>query len=59
MTNRINCGPDYHIHIVDCGGSCVSNYREYNQTLKLFECDDSNNYLIVSSSDWSDYDDTI
>ena len=59
MTNKINCGPDYHIHIVYCGGSCVSKYREYNRTLKLFECDDSKKYLIVSSSDWTDYNDTI
>ena len=59
MTNKINDKPDYHIHIVYCGGSCVSKYREYNQTLKLFECDYSKNYLIVSSSDWVDYNDTI
>lgn len=59
MTNKINCNPDYHIHIIYCGGSCISKYREYNQTLKLSECDDSKNYLIVSSSDWTDYNDSI
>ena len=59
MTNQINYGPDYHIHIVYCGGCCISKYREYNQTLKLFECDDSKNYLIISSSDWTDYNDSI
>ena len=59
MQNQTNCNPDYHINLVYCGGACVSHYREYNQTLKLFECDNSKNYLIVSSSDWTDYNDTI
>ena len=30
--------PDYHINIVYCGGCHISHYREYNQKLKLFEC---------------------
>ena len=55
MTNKTSCGPDYHINIVYCGGCCVSHYREYNQTVKLFESDYSKTYLIVSSSDWTDY----
>ena len=59
MTNNIDCGPDYHIHIVYCGGSCVSKYREYNQTLKLFQRDYSKHYLMVTSSDWTDYGGTI
>ena len=59
MMNKTTCKPDYHIHIVQCGGCCVSHYREYNQTLKLFESDYSQTYLIVSSSDWTDYNDTI
>ena len=59
MTNTITCGLDYHINIVLRGGGCVSKYREYNQTLKVFECDYSKTYLIVSSSDWPDYNDTI
>ena len=50
---------DCHIHLVYSGGSCVTHYREYNQTLKLFECDYSKNYLMVSSSNWTDYNDTI
>ena len=50
---------DCHLNIVDLGGSCVNHYREYNQTIKLFECDYSKNYLIVSSSDWPEYNDTI
>ena len=57
--NRNNCKSDYHINIVYCGGSCVSYYREYNQTIKLYMCEYSNNYMIVSSSDWSDYTDYI
>ena len=59
MNNNINCIPNYHINLVYSGGSCTSYYREYNQTLKLFECDDSKNYLIVSSSDWVNYNDII
>ena len=59
MTNKTNCRPDYHINLVYCGGCCVSLHREYNQTIKLFESDYSKNYLIVSSSDWTDYNDTI
>ena len=47
MTNKINSGPDYHIHIIYCGGSCISKYREYNQTLKLFESDEAKHYFIV------------
>ena len=50
---------DCHINIVYLGGSCVNHYREYNQSLKLFECDYSKHYLIVSSSGWIDYKDTI
>ena len=50
---------DCHINLVYLGGSCVNHYREYNQTLKLFECDYSKYYLIVSSSDWTDYNDSI
>ena len=50
---------DYHINIVYCGGSCVSYYREYNQTIKLYMSEYSNNHMIVSSSDWTDYNDTI
>ena len=50
---------DCHINLVDLGGSCVNHYREYNQTLKLFECDYSKNYSIVSSSDWTNYNDSI
>ena len=57
--NTTNCRPDYHINLVYCGGCCVSHYREYNQTVKLFESDYSKKYLIVSSSDWTDYNDTI
>jgi hypothetical protein len=34
-------------------------YNEYNQTLKLFESDHSKHHLIVSSSDWDNYNDTI
>ena len=56
--NKHNCKPDCHINIVYCGGCCVSRYREYNQTVKLFESDYSKNYMIVSSSDWTDYNDT-
>ena len=59
MTNKLNCGPDYRINLVYCGGCCVSHYREYNQAVKLFESDYSKTYLIVSSSDWTDYNDTI
>ena len=54
-----NCNSDYHINIIYSGGSCIMLYKEYNQTLKLFECDYSKNYLIVSSSDWDGYNDTI
>ena len=59
MINKTSCKPDYHINIVYFGGWCVSHYREYNQTPKLVESDYSNNYLIVSSSDWTDHNDTI
>ena len=57
--NLNNHKSDFHINIVYCGGSCVSYYREYNQTIRLSECDYSKNYLIVGSSDWPDYTDTI
>ena len=53
------CKPDYHIHIVYCGGCCISHYRDYNQTLKLFESEYSENHMIVSDSDWTDYHDVI
>ena len=53
-----NCKPDYHINLVYCGGSCVSYYREDSQTLKLFMSDYSENHMIVSSSDWIDYNDS-
>ena len=59
MTNKMICRPDYHINTVQCGGCCVSHYKEYNQTLKLCERDDSNHYLIVCNSNWTDYNDTI
>ena len=39
MKNKTTCRPDYHINIVCCGGRCVSNHIEYNQTLKLFDSD--------------------
>ena len=32
-------------------------YREYNQTLKVFESDESNHYLLVCSSNLTDYHD--
>jgi hypothetical protein len=57
--NKNNCRPDYHINLVYCGGCCVSQYKEYNQTLKLVESEYSKHHMIVSSSDWSDYNDTI
>ena len=59
MTNSTTCKPDYHTKLVYCGGCCVSQYKEYNQTLKLIESEYSNSYLIVSSSDWTEYNDTI
>ena len=49
----------HHINIVYCGGSCISDYREYNQTLKSFMSDYSDNHTTVSSSDWTDYNDGI
>jgi hypothetical protein len=57
--NFINNKPDCHINLVFCGGSCVNYSKEYNQTLKLFMSEYSNNHMIVSSSDWSDYNDVI
>ena len=54
-----NCKPDYHINLVYCGGSCVSYYREFNQPLKLLMSEYSENHMIVSSSDWTDYNDVI
>jgi hypothetical protein len=57
--NIINHISDYHINMVYCGGSCISYYKEYNQTLKLFMSEYSNNHMIVSSSDWTDYNDVI
>ena len=59
MINKTNCKPDYHINLVYCGGCCVSHYREYNQTLKLYASDESKHYLIVCSSNWTDYHDII
>ena len=41
------------------GGCCVSHRRAYNQTLKLFESEYSENHLIVYCSDWTDYNDAI
>ena len=57
--NNCNCNLDYHINIVYCGGACDTYYREYNQTLKFFMSDYSENHMIVSSSDWEGYNDTI
>ena len=59
MPNKITCRPYYHINIVYGGGCCVSQYREYHQTVKLFQSDYSKKCLVVSSSDWTDYNDTI
>ena len=59
MMNNNNSTLDYHICIVYCGGACDTYYREYNQTLKFFMSDYSNNHMIVSSSDWVGYNDTI
>ena len=52
MANKITCRPDYHINR-------VSDFREYNQTLKLYVSQESKHYLIVCSSNWTDYHDTI
>ena len=57
--NIINPKSDYHINIVYCGGSCTTYYREYNHTLKLYMSEYSNSHMIVSSSNWSDYNDFI
>ena len=57
IVNISNHKSDYHINIVYCGGYCVSYYREYNQLLKLFMSEYCENRMIVSSSDWSDYND--
>ena len=57
--NNITCRPDYHINIVYCGGCCVSHYREYNHTLKLFDSQELKIYLIVCSSHWTGYHDRI
>jgi hypothetical protein len=57
--SKNTCRPDYHINLVYRGGCCVSHYREYNQTLKVFESEYSKYHMLVSSSDWSDYTDTI
>ena len=59
MVNKTKCRPDYHINLVYCGGCCFSKHGAYNQTLKLFERDDSKHCLIVCSSSWTDYHDTI
>jgi hypothetical protein len=53
------CKPDYHINIVYGGGCCISHYKEYSQTLNLFESEYSNNHMIANSSDWTDYNDII
>ena len=37
----------------------ISLIIEYSQSLKVFESDLSKTYMIVSSSDWTDYNDTI
>ena len=58
MTNKTNCRPDYHKNVYG-GGSCASHYREYNHTLKLFMSEYIINHMIVSSSDWTDYNDVI
>ena len=58
-SKKLNCKPDYHINIIYCGGSCISHYREYNQTFKLFMSDYSESHMIVASSDWVGYNDTI
>ena len=57
--NKAHCRPDYHITIVYCGGCHIHQYRESDQTLKLFEIDCSENYMTVSSSDWTAYNDAI
>ena len=57
--NIINPKSDYHINIVYCGGSCTTYYGEYNHTLKLYMSEYSNSHMIVSSSNWSDYNDFI
>ena len=60
FTTTINhCKPDYHITIVCCGVSCVPQYREYNQTLKLLMSEYGMNHMIVSSPDWTDYNDVV
>ena len=59
MKNKTNCRPDYRINIVYCGGRCVSHYRDENQTLKLVHSEYSENHMIVSSSDRTDYNDVI
>ena len=59
MINKTICTPEYHRNLVYCGGGCVSQYREYNQTLKLYESDESKHDLSGSSSNWTDYHDII
>ena len=57
--HKNNCKPDYNIAIVYCGGWCVSQYREHNQPLELFESEYSANHMIVSGSDWTGYNDVV
>ena len=57
--NINNHQSDYHMYLVYSGGACVCHYREHTETLKLYMSDYSENHMIVSSSDWTDYNDVL